>query len=313
MSQGRLHSLRFKAMGSRCELQLYGSEHLARTVGEVALAYVRRLERKYSRYRGDSVTSTINLAAGLHPVTVDHETARLLDYADALYQQSSGLFDVTSGILRRAWDFTSNKLPSEVELTHLTPLIGWHRVGWDGHQIFLPDPGMELDFGGYVKEYCADQVADLCRQHGITHGLVNLGGDIHLIGPHPDGSPWLVGIQNPRSPGKPIAKVTMTEGAIATSGDYERYMVVDGIRYSHLLNPFTGRSLQPTFASASVIAARCLIAGSFSTLALLKSPLEPQWLTDQGLPYLLVDPALRLSGTLQTHGTYATPAIGQPS
>lgn len=157
---------------------------------------------------------------------------------------------------------------------------------------------MELDFGGYVKEYTADCVADLCRASGIEHGLVNLGGDIHVIGPHPDGSPWQVGIQHPRDPNAAIARIPLAQGAIATSGDYERYMMLEGTRYCHLLHPITGHSLHPAFASISVVAARCLIAGSFTTIALLKSPEEPQWLSEQGLPYLTTDQQLQLGGSL---------------
>lgn len=296
-----LYSIGFKAMGSRCELQLYAAKQQAQTVATQAVDLVRALEKKYSRYRAESVTSRINAAAGIgEPVAVDTETAALLDYADTLYQQSGGLFDITSGILRQAWDFKSNRLPTPEQLTRLLPRIGWHQVEWEAPHIHLPIKGMELDFGGYVKEYTADRVADLCRSEGIEHGLVNLGGDLHVVGPHPDGSPWRVGIQNPRCPERAIATIALCEGAIATSGDYERYMLVDGVRYCHLLNPLTGESLQPAYASASVIGARCLIAGSFSTIALLKSRAEPHWLAEQGLPYLLIDQQLHLQGTLET-------------
>jgi len=304
-----LHKAGFKAMGSRCELQLYGPKKRAQAIAGKAVALVRELEKKYSRYRDDSVTSRINKAAGSGEfIEVDEETAGLLDFAEVLYQQSDGLFDITSGILRQAWDFKSNRRPDAQLLAQLLPRVGWPRVEWQSPWIRLPDVGMELDFGGYVKEYTADKVADLCRDLGINHGLVNLGGDIHLLGPHPDGSPWQVGIQNPRRTNGAIASISLTEGAIATSGDYERYMIIDGVRYCHLLNPYSGASLQPRFASASVIGARCLIAGAFSTIALLKSPAEPEWLAEQGLPYLLIDTQLRLHGTLEA----MNPSIHRP-
>lgn len=304
-----LHKAGFKAMGSRCELQLYAQKTHAQAVAGEAIALVRELEKKYSRYRDDSVTSRINGAAGSGEfVEVDEETAGLLDFAGVMYQQSDGLFDITSGILRQAWDFKSNRHPDERLLAALLPRVGWPRVEWQSPWIRLPEAGMELDFGGYVKEYTADKVADLCRGLGINHGLVNLGGDIHLLGPHPDGTPWQVGIQNPRRATGAIATIALTEGAIATSGDYERYMIIDGVRYCHLLNPHSGASLQPGYASASVIGARCLIAGAFSTIALLKSRAEPDWLAEQGLPYLLIDTQLRLSGTLEA----TSPSIHRP-
>jgi thiamine biosynthesis lipoprotein len=133
---------------------------------------------------------------------------------------------------------------------------------------------------------------------GVFHGLVNLGGDVRIVGPHPDGSPWKVGIQHPRHPAAPIATVDMSEGAIATSGDYERFMIIDGVRYCHLLNPKTGQSIQPAYASISVIAGQCLVAGSFSTIAMLKSTEDTSWIAGGGLPYLAIDQRMGMSGTV---------------
>lgn len=296
--QMKLHAIHFKAMGSRCELALYLPDSRAEQIGANAIALVRRIEAKYTRYQPTGVTAQINASAGLaQPIKLDDETAQLLNYAAVLHQQSDGLFDITSGILRRAWDFRSQQLPSAAQINALLPFIGWPLVEWDAPFLRLPHPEMEIDLGGFVKEYCADLVADFCRDAGVAHGLVNLGGDIHVIGPHPDGSPWQVGIQHPRTPSSAIATIDIAQGAIATSGDYERFMLLDGVRYSHLLNPFTGQSIQPQFASASVIAPRCLIAGSFSTIALLKSPTQADWLASIGLPYLTVDQAM----TIVTH------------
>lgn len=292
----KLHSINFKAMGSPCELQLYLQDDKASSIGQQIQNLIYHYEAKYSRYQSSSVTSRINAAAGLEVVKLDEETAKLIDYAAVLHQQSDGLFDITSGILRRAWDFKSQSLPTAQQIEELLPKIGWEKVQWNSPEIYLPYAGMEIDFGGYVKEYTADVVADFCLENGVNHGLINLGGDIHILGPHPDGSPWRVGIQHPRQIKKAIASVDIPQGAIATSGDYERFMVINGVRYSHLLNPFTGQSIQPRYASVSIIAARCLIAGSFSTIALLKSVDEPDWLNAVELPHLIVDQEMNLSG-----------------
>lgn len=292
----KLHSINFKAMGSPCELQLYLEDSKASSIGQQIKDLIYYYEAKYSRYQSSSVTSRINASAGIEAIELDEETAKLIDYAAVLHQQSDGLFDITSGILRRAWDFKSQSLPASQQLEELLPKIGWEKVQWNSPEIYLPHAGMEIDFGGYVKEYTADVVADFCLENGIHHGLINLGGDIHVLGPHPDGSPWRVGIQHPRQINKAIASVDIPQGAIATSGDYERFMVINGIRYSHLLNPFTGQSIQPRYASVSIIAARCLIAGSFSTIALLKSVDEPDWLNAVELPHLIVDQEMNLSG-----------------
>jgi FAD:protein FMN transferase len=302
----QLHTINLKAMGSRCEFKLYLPSDRASDIGNQVIALIQQIEAKYSRYQSTSITSRINAAAGTNtPIELDEETARLIDYAGVLHQQSDGLFDITSGILRKAWNFKTNQLPHSKQIETLLPLIGWSMVEWKSPFLYLPHTGMEIDFGGYVKEYAADLVASFCIDQGICHGLINLGGDIQVIGPHPDESPWQVGIQHPRIANKAIATIELTQGAIATSGDYERYMVVNGQRYSHLLNPHTGQSIQPAFASASVIAAQCIVAGSFSTIALLKSQEQPDWLAQSGLPYLTVDQHLQIAGTLDNVPTYS--------
>jgi thiamine biosynthesis lipoprotein len=157
---------------------------------------------------------------------------------------------------------------------------------------------MEIDFGGCVKEYAVDRVAELCRTSGVRHGLVNLGGDMVVVGPHPDGSAWRIGVAHPRQTQAAIAWVALEHGAIASSGDYERFMLVDGERYCHILNPKTGSPARG-LASASVLAPQCLIAGTASTVALLEGRERgPAWLRELGLPHIWVDDRLRLGGTL---------------
>lgn len=293
----REYSFPFKAMGSPCELRLYsGSESEAASVSQLAQAEVARLETQYSRYRQDSVTSRINAAAGVEPVEVDHETAGLLDYAQTAYEQSNGLFDITSGILRRAWDFKAGCLPESSDLDPLLSLIGWQKVEWVTPNIRLPVRGMELDFGGYVKEYTVDAVVRLCREAGVEHGLIDLGGDIGIIGEHPDDRPWQVGIRNPRNPVAAIASIGLRSGCLASSGDYERFMEVDGKRYCHILNPETGWPCDG-FAAVSVAAPLCLLAGTASTVAMLKGEEEgADWLEALGLPHLWVSQAGEIGG-----------------
>lgn len=287
-------------MGSPCEINLYCDQvEKAEQVTQLLLDEINRLEDKYTRYKTTSVTSAINQSAGkTGGIHLDEETSLLLNYANSLYQQSDGLFDITSGVLRQAWNFKSNTLPSKSSIDALLPLIGWNKLKWDNSKLTLPLAGMEIDFGGFVKEYSADVLATMCIDNGVQHGLINLGGDLKAIGPHPDGSPWRVGIQHPRKPATAIAKIEITSGGIATSGDYERYMLIKGKRYSHLLNPQTGNSIQPYFASVSVVSESCLLAGSFSSIAMLKSQEDKQWLNDIGLPFLTVDQTMQLNGTL---------------
>jgi thiamine biosynthesis lipoprotein len=283
-------------MGAPCAIHLYeppGADAIARA----AIAEVERIEARYSRYRDGSIATAINRSAGdPDGFPVDPETASLLDYADTAWRESGGAFDVTSGVLRGAWDFRSGRLPEQREIAPLLERVGWNRVGWDGERITLPVPGMEIDFGGYVKEYTADRVAALCRERGARHGLVDLGGDIALVGPHPDGSPWRIGIRHPRIPGAALAWIPLAAGAIATSGDYERYMVVDGRRYAHILDPRSGWPVEG-LASVSVVAPHCVVAGSATTIAMLQpADAGRAWLDETGLPHLCVDRDMKPSG-----------------
>jgi thiamine biosynthesis lipoprotein len=291
---------RFRAMGSPCEVQLWARTRAqAAPVLAAARAEVERLEAKYSRYRTTSLLSRINASAGdAGGVEVDEETARLLDYARTCFETSGGLFDPTSGILRRAWDLRSGRVPAQAEIDALLARTGWRHVRWRAPRVALTLPGMELDFGGFVKEYAADRVAELCRALGARHGLVDLGGDLSLVGPHPDGSPWRVGIRHPLRPGGVLARVALHAGGIATSGDYERFMIVDGRRYGHILDPRTGWPVEG-LAGVSVVASHCLIAGSATTIAMLKGAADaPRFLAELGLPHVYVTRAGARGGTL---------------
>lgn len=248
---------------------------------------VIRIEHKYSRYRADSVLTAINATAGCEATMVDEETAALLDYAAAAYAESGGVFDITSGVLRKAWDFRSGRLPEEAEVDALLDCVGWRRVDWQRPRIQLPS-GVQLDFGGFGKEYAVDCAAAVLRQHGVAHGLVDLGGDIRMLGPHPDGSAWRVGIRDPADAQRALVSLDLSAGAIATSGDYERGMVIGGRLYSHLLDPRSGWPVDSPYRSVSVLAPQCLVAGTAASVALLRGMDGPDWLDALGLPWLAV-------------------------
>jgi len=289
----------FKAMGCPCEIQLFSStQALAHQMADAAITDARRLEAKYSRYRNDSLLSEINRVAALGGnIEVDGETASLLNYAAACYEQSDGLFDVTSGLLRQAWRFELSTLPDQSLIQSLLDRIGWHKLYWQAPVLKFPQPGLELDFGGIVKEYAVDRLASLCLSLGVRHGIINLGGDIKLIGPRPDGRPWRVGLRHPRQLDSMIETLDLNEGAVASSGDYERCITVEGVRYGHVLNPKTGWPVRH-LAAVSVMGDFCVVAGSASTIAMLKEEKGPAWLEEMGLPHLWVDVEGRVGGSL---------------
>ena len=288
----------FRAMAADNELQLAAADPaLARRAAAAAVADVQRIEAKYSRYRDDSVTTLINRAAGRDPVAIDAETAALLDYAQRCHELSGGLFDVTSGVLRRAWDFGRRppQLPDAATLATARALIGWGDVERNARAVRLPRAGMEIDFGGIGKEYAADRAATILRDAGISHALVNLAGDVRALGTQADGAPWRIGIRHPRRERAAIAYVDLADGAVATSGDYERYFELDGRRYCHVLDPRTGMPVAH-WQSVSVVAPLCVVAGSCATIAMLQEERGEAFLAAQGLHYIAVGPDGRRTG-----------------
>lgn len=290
----RSHRIAFKAMASACEVVVAAdSEAQAEAWARKAIDEVARIEAKYSRYRPDSIVSRINAAAGRAAVACDAETWSLLGHADTLYQSSGGRFDITSGVLRQAWDFKQPRVPSADVLAAVCARIGWPKVERADGSVRLTEAGMELDFGGFGKEYAADRAGAILQAEGAAHGYVNLAGDLRVIGPKPDGQPWQIGIRHPRRPGELIATIPVARGGLATSGDYERYFELDGRRHCHILDPRTGMPVTH-WQSVSVLAPLAVVAGNCSTLCMLLQADGLGFLQASGMDYLAVDHAGRL-------------------
>jgi len=254
-----------------------------------------RLETKYSRYRDDSIISRINHGAGSGRwIPVDDETRELLAFADRLHAETGGRFDPTSGVLRRVWDFRVQRAPSPAAVAGLLPMIGWDRVerSPDGTRLRLAAAGMELDFGGLVKEYAVDRAVAYLLEAGIRGGYVNLAGDLRVIGARADGCAWQLGIRDPRLTDETVSGVGLRQGALATSGDYERYVEVGGRRYCHILDPKTGWPVDH-WRSVSVIAPLCIAAGALATCAMLLGAEALDFLDGNGVQYLAIDAAGR--------------------
>jgi thiamine biosynthesis lipoprotein len=271
-------------MGGPCEFRFScSSKSQAEHLFSLAHNEVIRLEQKYSRYRDDSIVQQINLSHQL--IALDDETKAILDYANTAYQISDGLFDITTGVLRRLWDFNSDKIPSSQAIAELLPSIGWSKIFYSASKIQVPE-GMQIDFGGIVKEYASDAVKTLLIEQGLTHGLINLGGDISAINQQPS-TPWPIGVRDAKDPQKPSHKILLDNESIATSGNYERFIEVNGKRYCHILNPKTGFPVENA-SSVSVVAPHCVIAGTLSTVAMLL-PLDQakELLDESGMKYLI--------------------------
>ncbi len=278
----------FDAMASPCEVLVEGgNRRLTRRLTQIAAAEVQRIEIKYSRYREDSVLARLRAAGGA-PFEVDAETADLLDFAARCHRISGGAFDVTSGVLRRAWRFDgSDRVPSSQQVAALLPLVGWQKLSWRRPVLTLP-AGMELDLGGLGKEYAADRAALLLREAapGVAC-LVNLGGDLVLTGPRSDGQPWVVGVDDPAT-ARTEQILDLRQGAVCTSGDARRFLLKDGVRYGHILDPRTGWPVVAAPRLVTVAAGNCTEAGLLSTLAMLAGAGAEAFLEAQQVPHWVV-------------------------
>ena len=284
----------FNAMASPCEILIDATDQdIATEIVTIGANEAARIENKFSRYRDNNIIHQINSG---NTVTVDEETARLLDYANQLFELSDGLFDITSGVLRRVWRFDGKtKFPDQGDIDALLPLIGWHKVKWKNPNITLPQ-GMEIDLGGIGKEYAVDRAAQLAHEYLIRKKysasvLVNFGGDITVVNSadHKQGRAWHIGvdtcIQGMNDTAGTQVVFEFSQGGIATSGDTRRYLEQNGRRYGHIIDPRTGWPVPGAPSSVTVAAATCTDAGMLSTLALLHGKEAEQFLHAQGVRF----------------------------
>jgi thiamine biosynthesis lipoprotein len=277
---------RFQAMASPCEIlcevELKAD---AEQLASAAATEVWRIEDKFSRYLPDNIVDRINTADG-RLIDLDTETADLIEFSATLYELSEGRFDITSGILRRVWSFDgSDKLPSAAAVAYILESIGWDRVKWQTPNLQML-PGMQIDLGGVGKEYAVDCAVEILRDTGADSCLVNLGGDLAVTTQPRQREGWKVGIEALDSEYQAADRLlTLKVGALATSGDARRYLLKDGVRYSHILDPRTGWPVPDAPRSITVAADTCTQAGMLSTFAMLEGKGAEEFLDAQGVTY----------------------------
>lgn len=276
----------FLAMASPCEVlcESDAADEVRRLTTLVATE-AWRIEDKLSRYLPGNIVSRINEAGG-QGVEVDSETAQLIDFSITLHELSAGRFDITSGVLRRVWTFDGGrKVPSRSSVTEVLQRVGWNRVRWDA-PILQMQPGMEIDFGGIGKEYAVDRAATLLREATAASCLVNFGGDLVGVRKPRLRDAWKVGVEaiNPRNTSADKL-LNLQIGGLATSGDARRFLLRDGIRYSHILDPLTGWPVPDAPRAVTVAADTCTQAGMLSTLAMLEGAHAEAFLDAQAVRY----------------------------
>lgn len=278
-------TLSFFSMASPCELLIDTHDKaLAMKMGDIAAREAWRIEDKYSRYDHNSLCSQINSKAG-EAVKIDDETFKLLEFANQCYEISEGAFDISSGVLRKAWRFDgSDNVPSQQKIKALLKFVGWNKVNYSAKTILI-QKGMEIDFGGLGKEYAVDRTALLLGELANIPFLVNYGGDLAANGTRLNNESWQVGIEHPSFKNNKASVVTLKKGAIATSGDANRFLLKDNQRYSHILNVQTGWPVEQPPSSITVAAPQCIQAGFLATLSLLQGVNAENFLKEQSIQY----------------------------
>jgi thiamine biosynthesis lipoprotein len=275
----------YQAMSTPCTILLRcANKSEVDQAASLAFLETRRIERKFSRYRDDSVVAQINQSNGC-PVAIDEETSRLLLYSSECHELSGGLFDISSGVLRKAWTFDGRTVvPDNGLIDLLRSRVGWSRVSLTATEITLPS-GMEIDLGGVAKEYAVDRVAEMIHKQLPMPILVNMGGDIRAIGTGAESEAWRIGMECPDTDEGVTGEIELRNGAVATSGDARRYCIVDGRRLGHILDPRTGWPVCDAPQSVTVVSATCSEAGFLSTLAILQGLQAETFLKAQGVQF----------------------------
>lgn len=267
----------FRAMGTRCEITV-GAE--SRVTAEqfklAAIRWVAEFEAKYSRFLPDSIVSRINQNAGVAWTDVDEETDRFLTLAQELYFFTRGAFDPTALPLIRLWDWKAVPpvVPSDAAIAKARELVGLRKIQRRKGGVFLPQPGMCIDFGGIGKEYAVDRVTELAVEHGVKNALIDFGQDVRVLGQAPGKPAWHIGLEDPNSPGRCWTGLAVRDMAVATSGDYLRCFQVNGRRYGHIIDPRSGRPVENGCRAVSIVAPSCTVAGVLSTTAFILGPTE---------------------------------------
>lgn len=255
-----------------------GKDQDSRAGLDSAIKRIQDIEKRMSVTLPDSDISKVNKAAGKEPVKVHSDTFYVIQKAIQYGELTQGSFDISIRPVGELWDISGDnpRVPYKTEIEQLLPLVDYRKIKLDEQEqtVFLEQEGMSIDLGGIAKGYAGDEVVRILKEHGVSHALVNLGGNIAVINGKEDGSPWRIGIQNPRLDDDSerrghVAAITTTGNSIVTSGDYERYMVEvykqTGKRYHHIFDPETGRPTQNSVISVTIVTESGIDADALST------------------------------------------------
>lgn len=267
-----------KKMGSRFEITaVHPDRTRAERAIESAYAEIDRIEEMISSWREGSETSAINRGAGVRPVAVSPELFNLIRRALKVSDLTGGAFDVTFAGVGRLWDFkaATPRLPDPEEVRRAIARVDYRKIALDetARTVFLREPGMRIGFGAIGKGYAANRAALLLKESGIENATVNAGGDLLGLGRPEDGGEWEIGIAHPRNRDHVFARLRIRDQAVVTSGDYESYVIIDGKRYGHIIDPKTGYPVDH-LQSVTVICPDAELADALATATFVMGPIE---------------------------------------
>lgn len=264
------HRQVIKLMGNRFEITVV-HEKAAEAQAHIAaaVAEIRRIEALLTTFNEESQTALINRCAGIQPVKVDREVFDLIQRSKRISYLTQGAFDISYGSIdKRLWNFDQNMmaLPAATTAKKMVRLINYRNIVLNQTEgtVFLKEKGMRIGFGGIGKGYAAERAKVVLQQRGVKSGIVNAAGDLTVWGRQPNGKPWTIGIADPASARQPFSYLELTNMSVATSGNYEKFVVIDGKRYSHTINPKTGLPVHG-IKSVTVISPNAEIADAMAT------------------------------------------------
>jgi len=255
-------------MGTRFEITLVSTQEVANQYLNAAQGEIERIERLISSWDANSQTAEINRQAGIKPVKVAKELYDLIARSIEISKITQGAFDISYAALDPVWFFDGRMkaVPSESERLKSVQNIGFKDLVLNAKEqtVYLPKKGMKIGFGAIGKGYAADATKKLMKSLGVSSGIINASGDLTSWGKKPDGTDWQVGISNPENPAKVFSWFPVRDAAVATSGNYEKYLTLEGKQYSHIMDPRTGMPVSG-IKSVTVFAPKAELADAFAT------------------------------------------------
>jgi thiamine biosynthesis lipoprotein len=260
-------------MGTRCYVELWADDPVkGNDAIDAVMAELRRIDNLMSHYKPESELSQINQYANERPVQVDKELFDLIKLSTHYSQITDGAFDITYASVGYLYDYPGHIHPTEEQIRQKLPAVNWRNMLLDEehHTVRFEHPGMRIDLGGIGKGYAVDRGIEMLKARGVARALVTAGGDSRIIGDRM-GRPWLVAVRHPDDPNKVVTRIPLSDSAVSTSGDYERYFDEGGVRYHHIIDPRTGHSASKV-RSATILAPTATQTDGMSKTAFVLGP-----------------------------------------